>query len=75
MQDRTYTTGEVASLRSVTLDSVPEWIKRRRLQASPTAGGHCRIELRHLAAFAPARAVSCESAREPKILRCRVRKF
>ena len=42
------TTGQAAKLCSVTPDTVLKWIRKGRLQATRTAGGHFRIERRQL---------------------------
>ena len=42
------TTGQAAKLCSVTPDTMLKWIKKGRLSAVRTAGGHYRIERRHL---------------------------
>jgi len=42
------TTGQAAKLCSVTPDTVLKWIRKGRLEARRTAGGHFRIERRHL---------------------------
>lgn len=47
-------TGDAARLCSVNPDTVLKWIKRGRLPATRTAGGHYRIEERDLAALVPA---------------------
>lgn len=45
------TTGQAAKLCAVTPDTVLKWIKKGRLQASRTAGGHYRIALPDLRPF------------------------
>ncbi len=45
------TTGEVAKLCSVKADTVLKWIKKGRLAATRTAGGHHRVDRRDLAAL------------------------
>lgn len=47
------TTGEAAELCSVQRDTVLKWIRRGRLEASRTAGGHFRIDRRSLQRFIP----------------------
>ncbi len=47
-------TGKAARLCSVKPDTVLKWIKKGRLAATRTAGGHYRIEERALAALMPA---------------------
>jgi len=42
------TTGQAAKLCSVTPDTILKWIKKGRLNGVRTAGGHYRIERRHL---------------------------
>ena len=69
------TTGQAARLCSVTPDTVLKWIKRGRLSARRTAGGHYRIE-RHaleplIASPHPAECASWELAgRDPRGLHC-----
>jgi len=46
-----YTTHEAARLLGVSLPTVVNWIKARRLRAHRTPGGHRRIARRDLAAF------------------------
>src|SRR5512145_1133212 len=46
-----YTTFEAARLLGVTLPTVVNWIKARRLKAHRTPGGHRRIGAEDLAAF------------------------
>jgi excisionase family DNA binding protein len=46
-----YTTHEAARLLGVTLPTVVNWIKARRLKAHRTPGGHRRIAREELAAF------------------------
>ncbi len=45
------TTGEVAKLCSVKADTVLKWIKKGRLAATRTAGGHHRIDRREVSAL------------------------
>jgi excisionase family DNA binding protein len=42
------TTGQVARLLSVTPDTVLKWIKRGRVPATQTAGGHYRVARQHV---------------------------
>ena len=44
-------TGQAAKLCSVTPDTVLKWIKRGRLEAVRTAGGHYRIDVMELDPF------------------------
>jgi excisionase family DNA binding protein len=55
MKEQGLSTGRAAELCSVTPDTVLKWIKRGRLPATRTAGGHYRIGERDLAALIPAR--------------------
>ena len=48
---RYYTTHEAARLLGVSLPTVVNWIKDRRLQCHRTPGGHRRIAREDLAAF------------------------
>ncbi len=43
MESKLLTTGQAAKLCSVTPDTILKWIKKGRLQATRTAGGHYRI--------------------------------
>jgi excisionase family DNA binding protein len=78
MSRETLSTGESARLCSVKPDTVLKWIKKGRLTATRTAGGHYRIEKRDLMPFVPAlvasNAVSVESIGSPRehlrYLRC-----
>jgi excisionase family DNA binding protein len=74
-------TGQAARLCSVTPDTVLKWIKRGRLNASRTAGGHYRIDLRDLDPFVvtpheepprelPAIRDAEDAAEVPKEARC-----
>lgn len=47
------TTGQAAKLCSVTPDTILKWIRKGRLEAARTAGGHFRIERRHLESLIP----------------------
>jgi len=58
MRGEGFSTGEAARLCSVNADTVLKWIKKGRLAATRTAGGHYRIEEHDLAAFVPRRANS-----------------
>lgn len=49
--DRLISTGEAAKLCSVTADTVLKWIKRGRLRAQQTVGGHYRIDREDLKRF------------------------
>jgi excisionase family DNA binding protein len=69
------TTGQAAKLCSVTPDTVLKWIKRGRISAKRTAGGHYRIERRALEPLIvsphPAGCASWELAdRDPEGLHC-----
>ena len=48
---RFYTTFEAAHVLGVSLPTVVNWIKARRLKAHRTPGGHRRIAREELAAF------------------------
>ena len=54
MSGKRLSTGEVARICSVNTDTVLKWIKKGRLIATRTAGGHYRIEECSLTAFIPA---------------------
>ncbi|MCW5978131.1 MAG: helix-turn-helix domain-containing protein [Bryobacteraceae bacterium] len=56
------TTGKAAELLGVTPDTVLRWIRKGRLPACYTAGGHCRIRLQDLQALLGA-PPECERAR------------
>ena len=56
MRGEGLSTGEAARLCSVNPDTVLKWIKKGRLAATRTAGGHYRIEERDLAALIPRQA-------------------
>lgn len=47
------TTGQAAKLCSVTPDTILKWIRKGRLEAARTAGGHFRIERRRLEPLIP----------------------
>ncbi len=53
MSVRMLTTGKAAELCSVKPDTVLKWIKKGRLEATRTAGGHYRVDEQHLAPFLP----------------------
>lgn len=53
MAGRWLSTGKAAQLCSVNPDTVLKWIKRGRLQATRTAGGHYRIQERDLITLLP----------------------
>lgn len=57
-------TGQAAKLCSVTSDTILKWIKKGRLQATRTAGGHYRIHPQDLNAGAPQEAEDQPSARK-----------
>ncbi len=70
-EQRWLSTGEAAKLCSVERDTVLKWIKRGRLRASRTAGGHYRIDFQDLQRVASASSMREEgvaSAASP--LRC-----
>ena len=60
-KSRLLTTGEAAELCSVRPDTVLKWVKKGRLRAVRTAGGHHRIEHRVLESFLRAHRVGGES--------------
>jgi excisionase family DNA binding protein len=69
------TTGQAAKLCSVTADTVLKWIKRGRITARRTAGGHYRIERREIEPLIvsphPAECPSLEMAEgDPQGLHC-----
>ncbi len=53
MSARLLTTGKAAELCSVKPDTVLKWIKKGRLSATRTAGGHYRVDEHHLQPFLP----------------------
>jgi excisionase family DNA binding protein len=65
MRGEGFSTGEAARLCSVNPDTVLKWIKKGRLAARRTAGGHYRIEERDLAALIPSQAIPGVMGREP----------
>ena len=69
------TTGGAAGLCCVKRDTVLKWIRRGRLQAARTIGGHYRIERQNLWEFLPEnsreiRVSSAGVAPTPRLLRC-----
>jgi len=72
MKDHWLSTGKAARLCSVNPDTVLKWIKKGRLAATRTAGGHYRIEEHDIAAFIPPSLVEIPStqASEGRPLRC-----
>jgi excisionase family DNA binding protein len=58
MRGQGFSTGDAARLCSVNPDTVLKWIKKGRLAATRTAGGHYRIEEHDLAALVPTRAIA-----------------
>lgn len=58
-------TGEAAALCSVNPDTVLKWIKKGRLAATRTAGGHYRIDEHDLAALIPPQASTDVLGPEP----------
>ena len=64
MRGEGLSTGAAARLCSVNPDTVLKWIKKGRLPATRTVGGHYRIEEQDLAALIPAHAVSGVAAHE-----------
>jgi len=58
-------TGEAAGLCSVNPDTVLKWIKKGRLAATRTAGGHYRIDEHDLAALIPPHASADAFGPEP----------
>ncbi|MBK5294232.1 MAG: helix-turn-helix domain-containing protein [Acidobacteriia bacterium] len=65
MRSEGFSTGEVARLCSVNPDTVLKWIKKGRLAATRTAGGHYRIEKHDLAALVPLPPLSDVLGPEP----------
>lgn len=72
MKDGWLSTGKAAQLCSVNPDTVLKWIKKGRLAAIRTAGGHYRIEERDVAALIPPSILEIPSApaAEGRPLRC-----
>ena len=60
-ESRQLTTGEAAELCSVQPDTVLKWVKKGRLRAAKTAGGHHRIDYRDLESFLRAHRVGGEA--------------
>lgn len=60
-ESRQLTTSEAAALCSVQPDTVLKWVKKGRLRAARTAGGHHRIEYRDLESFLPAHRLAGEA--------------
>ena len=65
MRGEGFSTGDAARLCSVNPDTVLKWIKKGRLAATRTAGGHYRIKQHDLAAFVPLQAISDVLGVEP----------
>ncbi len=70
-----FSTGEAARLCSVNPDTVLKWIRKGRLAARRTAGGHYRIEEHDLASLFPALPVFSMAGADlfgsnPRSLRC-----
>lgn len=59
------TTGEAAKLCSVTADTVLKWIKKGRLSAARTAGGHYRIDRQRLQSLVVSAGSSGDPFRQP----------
>ena len=73
MQAELLTTGKAARFCSVKPDTVLKWIKKGRLPAARTAGGHYRIEeqdLLPLLSKAPCAPVAASPQLPPRPLRC-----
>lgn len=71
MHEETVSTGQAAKLCSVTTDTVLKWIKRGRLRASRTTGGHYRIartELERCQGLQPRRLHCWEYHRQGAVL-------
>ncbi len=51
MEDDTVSTGEAARLCSVKRDTILKWIKRKKIPSIRTAGGHFRIQGKHLTSY------------------------
>jgi excisionase family DNA binding protein len=66
MSSQLFTTGEVARRCSVKPDTILKWIKKGRLRASRTLGGHYRVEERDLLPLLT-KASPAEAASEPKL--------
>src|SRR5690349_1493066 len=65
MSTQLFTTGEVARRCSVKPDTVLKWIKKGRLRAARTLGGHYRVEERDILPLL-AKAPTLEPAALPK---------
>jgi excisionase family DNA binding protein len=65
MKGEGFSTGDAARLCSVSPDTVLKWIKKGRLAATRTAGGHYRIEKHDLAALILPQAISDVLGPEP----------
>lgn len=72
MDSELLTTGQVAKMCGVTSDAVLKWIKKGRLPAVRTAGGHFRVSRSALAAFTDGRsgAPTRDAEDQPGRLRC-----
>jgi excisionase family DNA binding protein len=66
---RALSTGEAARLCSVKPDTILKWIKKGRLPALTTAGGHHRVLYRDLAHLVAARRPGADAEQAPR-LRC-----
>ena len=66
MSAQLFTTGEVARRCSVKPDTVLKWIKRGRLRAARTLGGHYRVEERDILPLL-SKPASVETASAPKV--------
>jgi excisionase family DNA binding protein len=62
------TTGQAAKLCSVTPDTVLKWIKKGKLRATRTAGGHFRISDRDIEVFRTVPAPRCDTFDLPEEL-------
>ncbi len=63
-------TGEAAKLCCVEPDTIRKWIKRGRLKAERTIGGHHRIQWRDLARHIPTPRISDDALTFPQPMRC-----
>src|SRR3954465_6107257 len=68
MSSQMFTTGEVARRCAVEPDTILKWIKKGRLRASRTLGGHYRVEERDLLPLLKAAAPEPESAPKATLL-------
>lgn len=59
------TTGQAAKLCDVTPDTILKWIRKGRLSAARTAGGHFRVDLRDLQPHIPPGRLENRSAETP----------